>query len=175
MKSVLFALLSSFLLTSYAAQAGSFSFTPGLQGVPGTSYVTAGQAIHFVDPAFGIDENIIQSNQGISVDQFASTSDLNTTIANINASFGTSISGLQSQFTALRSQAYSGAALAAALTPMLPADGKSNHLNFAAATAFDREAWSINYAHVEGAFDFIAGAAFTEKNGLAKVGVGFSW
>ena len=199
MKRLVAATTCAVLAAASHAQAGDFTFTTPAPGSAATTYITAGQLLHVVDPQFGQDFYIIQSNQYISADQFASTGDLNSAIATVNSSLnglsssinaqGTTIASLSSSIASingslaslqaglahLKSESLSGISLAAALTPVLPADGKSNHINFATANADGFQAVSVNYARVEGSFDFVAGAAFTQRYALAKAGIGYSW
>jgi hypothetical protein len=129
----------------------------------------------------------------IPLNQFASTSNLNTSVANLNssitnldslltasmnssvASLNASIAGLDLAMQNLKKEAWAGAALAASLTPTLPTDGNQNHINFSAATADGVQAISANFSHVDGPYDFIAAAAISRSYSLGKIGIGFSW
>lgn len=88
----------------------------------------------------------------------------------------TSLSALSNQIVqmnqALKITAWSGAALASALTPIRPQEGYSNHLNIGVADAGGQVAFSINYARVQGDIDFEFGAASTGRYSLAKLGMG---
>lgn len=85
------------------------------------------------------------------------------------------VSVVSEQLRDLKRETWSGVALAAALTPVLPANGKQNHFNVSGSSAGGYQALSANYARTAGDVSFVAGVATTGKFSLGKVGVGISW
>jgi len=110
------------------------------------------------------------------------SSSLQSQISSLSSATQAQIASLQSQFSTLQNQliqtqhmAFQGAAMAAALTAVMPANGDQNHLGLGLATVGNQQAVSVNYTRVQDNFDLEAGASFSGAQALGKVGFGVSW
>jgi hypothetical protein len=96
-----------------------------------------------------------------------------------SSALSNSIGTLQSQFAAviqnINNQMRASSAMASAFTPLLPADGKTNELNYATSTLGGKLAVSLNYSHVFGDVNVIAAAAISGPYAAGKFGMGVSW
>ena len=105
--------------------------------------------------------------------QNATIASLNSSVANLNSMYSTmsgSLASLQTGLADLKSESLSGISLAAALTPVLPTDGKANHINFATSYADGFQAASMTNARCLRLFLFCRGRCI-----YREICLGQSW
>lgn len=156
-------IIASSLLATALGTAGAQAGTLNTTTAVGSNYVTLSDVIPCA-PGSPAPFCSVTPTGFVTLSQFASQSDLNITTTAFNNSLAH-----------LKKEAWHGTALAASLTTLLPTGDNKNELNFATADAHDTPGFSLNYAHVEGHWNFVAAAATTDNYSIGKVGVGFSW